>query len=209
VNGGDCGSLVELDLRAARAQRLSEARRLRFRTRRRIRRRVSRPVIVSAGFFVIALGAVGTPRGIAEAHELVAPPKLRPSCPLPPTLRPAFVAAARRTELPVGLLVAVGQVESGLDQTARSEAGAIGLLQLMPTTAAELHLDPSQLSANVLAGARYLKLMLNRYRSVDLALAAYNAGPAAVDRAGGPPTRETRSYVTNVRRRLGGFRDCV
>ena len=119
------------------------------------------------------------------------------------------VAAAHDAGLPLGLLVAMAQVESGVDQTARSHVGAVGLLQLMPSTAASLHLDPSQVKANLLAGAQYLRLMLSRYGSTELALAAYNAGPTAVDRAAGAPTVETIAYVTNVEQRMTSLTGCV
>jgi soluble lytic murein transglycosylase-like protein len=121
-------------------------------------------------------------------------------CPVPHRYRSAFEAAASDTNLPLALLVSVGQVESNLDHAARSSAGATGLLQVMPPTAAALRLDPSRPETNVLAGARYLKLMLARFGSTDLALAAYNAGPTAVARDGGAPGSETLTYVANVDR---------
>jgi soluble lytic murein transglycosylase-like protein len=130
-------------------------------------------------------------------------------CPLPDRYRDAFQAAARDTNLPVALLVSVARVESNLDNRARSAAGARGLLQVMPPTAAELRLDPDRPASNVLAGARYLKRMLGQFDSADLALAAYNAGPGAVTRAGGAPGAETLTYVANVNRlwqRLQGCR---
>ena len=96
--------------------------------------------------------------------------------------------------------MSVARVESNLDERAESSAGAIGLLQVMPRTAAELRLDPGRPETNVLAGARYLNLMLTRFESTDLALAAYNAGPTAVDRQGGAPSAETLTYVANVNR---------
>jgi soluble lytic murein transglycosylase len=78
--------------------------------------------------------------------------------------------------------------------------GAQGLLQLMPATARELRADPSEPNANVLAGARYLRAMLERFSGdVDLALAAYNAGPTAVEQADGAPTLATLTYVANVK----------
>ena len=98
----------------------------------------------------------------------------------------------------LSLLAAVAQVESRFDTEARSQAGAVGVLQLLPATAAELKLDPLQPRTNVLAGALYLKQMLARYRSPELALAAYNAGPAAVNRVAGPPSYETAAYVADV-----------
>ena len=84
---------------------------------------------------------------------------------------------------------------------------AVGLLQVRPSTAHELSLDPDHPPSNVLAGARYLRLMLDRFHSTDLALAAYNAGPTAVTRAGGAPSAEVLTYVANVTtlwRRLNG-----
>jgi soluble lytic murein transglycosylase-like protein len=104
--------------------------------------------------------------------------------------------------------VSVAQVESNLDQEATSAAGAQGLLQVMPPTAAALRLDSERPETNVLAGARYLKLMMDRFRSADLALAAYNAGPTAVDHYGGAPSRETLTYVANVNRLWQRLQGC-
>jgi soluble lytic murein transglycosylase-like protein len=130
-------------------------------------------------------------------------------CPIPARFRPAFVAAARDSRLPLALLTAVARVESQFVHTARSVAGARGLLQVMPTTAEELDLDADRPSENVLAGARYLRMLFDRFGSSDLALAAYNAGPTAVAEAGGPPVGETVTYVadvTSVWRSLAGCR---
>jgi soluble lytic murein transglycosylase-like protein len=129
-------------------------------------------------------------------------------CPLPHRYRTAFKAAVRDTDLPLALLVAVARVESHLDESARSAAGAKGLLQVMPSTAAELRLDPDRVDTNVLAGARYLRLMLDRFGSSDLALAAYNAGPGAVERYGGAPGGETLTYVANVNRLWQRLQGC-
>jgi soluble lytic murein transglycosylase-like protein len=129
-------------------------------------------------------------------------------CPVPERYREAFGAAARDSTLPVALLVAMARVESNLEHSARSEAGAIGLLQLMPATAAELELDPDHPRENVLAGARYLRTMLDRFERPDIALAAYNAGPTAVEEAGGAPGPETLSYVANVNRLWRSLHGC-
>ena len=104
--------------------------------------------------------------------------------------------------------MSVARVESNLDEGALSTAGAKGLLQVMPPTAAELRLDPDRPETNVLAGARYLKLMLTRFGSTNLALAAYNAGPTAVDRSGGAPSGETLTYVANVNRLWQRLQGC-
>jgi soluble lytic murein transglycosylase-like protein len=139
----------------------------------------------------------------SAAHRYVAEPRhvaLQPAgpCPLPANLRPAFERAARDTALPLSMIVAVGKVESNLRIDARSEAGARGLLQLLPSTAAALQLNVDDPDANVLGGARYLRQMLDRFSSTDLALAAYNAGPTAVQAAGGAPSGGVQTYVANV-----------
>ncbi|MDR6307843.1 soluble lytic murein transglycosylase-like protein [Pacificitalea manganoxidans] len=133
----------------------------------------------------------------------------------PPTIRtpsktsgPAYVgkyngpylsmakAAARRHGIPEDLFARLVQQESGWNSGARSHKGAMGLAQLMPATARKLGVDPNDPHQNLDGGARYLKAMYDRYGSWKLALAAYNAGPGAVDKHGGvPPYRETRNYV--------------
>lgn len=100
------------------------------------------------------------------------------------------------------LVRAVIQAESAFNPRARSHKGAMGLMQLMPATAAEFSvLDPYDPRENIRAGVAYLKQLLVKYADESLALAAYNAGPAAVARYGTvPPYRETRNYVEKIRR---------
>ena len=100
------------------------------------------------------------------------------------------------------LVRAVMQVESGFNPSARSPKGAMGLMQLMPATAKQYGVrnafNPAE---NVRAGVAYLRQLLDRYNdNEELALAAYNAGPGAVDKHGQnvPPYRETQSYVTRI-----------
>jgi soluble lytic murein transglycosylase-like protein len=119
-------------------------------------------------------------------------------CPFPTALRPAFEDAARDSNLPPALLYAVAKIESNLRPDVTSESGARGLLQLMPSTGAMLALDIDEPRSNVLAGARYLRQMFDRFASSDAALAAYNAGPTAVERAGGPPSPGVVAYVVKV-----------
>lgn len=142
------------------------------------------------------LGARGVPNiGSAAAAP---PAPVAPACPFPSGLRPAFESAARDTSLPPALLYAVAKVESNLRQDATSSAGAMGVLQVMPATARSLALNPDEANTNVLAGARYLRQMLNEFGTMDLALAAYNAGPTAVAQAGGAPSTDVLTYVANV-----------
>ncbi len=140
---------------------------------------------------------IGTPAPKATCNGGTAPSK-----------RPSFhrygsivTDAARRHEVDPGLVNAVINQESGFHANAVSKAGAMGLMQLMPDTAKSLGIknpfDPQQ---NVEGGTTLLRGLLDRYHGqLDLALAAYNAGPAAVDKYGGvPPFPETQAYVRNV-----------
>ncbi len=102
------------------------------------------------------------------------------------------------------LALALVQTESGFNSRARSPKGAMGLTQLMPDTARGLGVhDPFDPRQNIKGGLTYLKNMLERYQDRRLALAAYNAGPGAVDRHDGvPPYRETRAYVARIEKLL-------
>jgi soluble lytic murein transglycosylase-like protein len=166
-----------------------------------MRRRLLALFVVAAASGTLA-GTVANAKGrTPSAARIPAIPRARETanlCPVPTEFRSAFEAAARDTDLPLAMLVAVGQVESNLMPGARSGADARGLLQVLPSTAASLKLDVDRPESNVLAGARYLRLLLDRFHSPDLALAAYNAGPTVVDKYGGAPTGATVTYVANV-----------
>lgn len=113
---------------------------------------------------------------------------------------PAIAGAAARAGIDARLFAAVVWAESYFQPGAVSAAGAIGLAQLMPGTAQALGVDPWDPRENLLGGARYLRAMLDRFSSTDLALAAYNAGPNAVERAGRrvPDIVETQLYLLRV-----------
>lgn len=115
----------------------------------------------------------------------------------PDAIRGLLASAARRYSLDSQLLSAVAWRESGFRSGATSAKGAVGIMQLMPETARQLGVDRLDPAQNIEGGAAYLRQMLDRYHgNTSLALAAYNAGPGAVDRFGGiPPFSETRNYV--------------
>jgi hypothetical protein len=100
------------------------------------------------------------------------------------------------------LVKALIQVESGYRPKARSPRGAVGLMQIMPATAREYNVrNPFDPKANIEAGVKHLKTLLDRFgrERTELALAAYNAGPSAVEKFNGiPPYRETRNYVSRI-----------
>jgi soluble lytic murein transglycosylase len=161
-------------------------------------------------------GAVAAARGDRTATS--APPLLPElpgkgplasnRCPIPTRLRPDFLRAANDTGLQLSMLVAVAQVESRLQAGARSAMDARGLLQVLPTTAAALRLDVNDPSANVLAGARYLQELFARYARTDLALAAYNVGPTALDRNGDVLGPVGMRYVAEVEARWTALAGC-
>jgi soluble lytic murein transglycosylase-like protein len=111
----------------------------------------------------------------------------------------AIDQAAREAGIDPALLAALVRHESNFEPDVRSHAGAIGLAQLMPGTAAGLGVDPTDPLQNLQGGARYLREQLDRFGTPELALAAYNAGPNRVAQAGGiPRIAETQAYVPRV-----------
>jgi soluble lytic murein transglycosylase-like protein len=108
-----------------------------------------------------------------------------------------------RHAVPASLVEAVAWQESRFNHAAISPKGARGVMQLLPATAGDLGVDPSDLRSNIDGGAAYLAQQIRRFGDVKLALAAYNAGPKAVERYGGvPPYAETQSYVRAILARL-------
>lgn len=143
-----------------------------------------------------------------EQEDYVPPPpapavKAAPAPPLSP--KELIDRAAAKAGLPPAIVHSVARAESGYQVNAVSPKGAIGLMQLMPGTASELDANPYDPEQNATAGAMYLRDLLIKYQNdphqVSKAVAAYNAGPGAVDKYNGvPPYRETRGYVNRVLR---------
>jgi soluble lytic murein transglycosylase-like protein len=116
--------------------------------------------------------------------------------------------AAARYRIDAALVLAVMAAESSFRQDAVSGAGARGLMQLMPATAQELGIDIDDPHKNVLGGARYLAFLLKHFGDEELAIAAYNAGPGRVMRAGNriPDIKETQNYVRVVTQLASNYR---
>ena len=165
------------------------------------------------GFVEMAATAVRSYE--SEEYAAPAPPPQREAAaareasaagivPAPPTPLELADAAADRYGLPRELVRSVMAAESGFQPLAVSPKGAIGLMQLMPGTAQVLGADPYDPAQNVDAGARYLRDLLEKYNyGLRHALAAYNAGPGAVDKYNGvPPYRETVNYIGRIEKKL-------
>ena len=119
-------------------------------------------------------------------------------------LRQYAAQQAEQAGLSPELVLAQINQESGWKQGAVSPRGAVGLMQLMPATAKELGVDPTDPYQNIQGGVRYLKQQMDKFGSPELALAAYNAGPGNVQKHGGiPPFKETQNYVRNITQRAG------
>ena len=118
----------------------------------------------------------------------------------PASAQPLLESAGQASDLSPRLLEAIAFVESRFRHNAVSPKGAIGMMQLMPGTAGDLGVDPRDPAQNARGGAVYLRQMLAMFdNNVELAVAAYNAGPAAVRKHKGvPPYAETRAYVAAV-----------
>ena len=118
----------------------------------------------------------------------------------PTTTEQMILSAARKFGVDSELVKAVATAESDLNQAARSAVGAIGVMQLMPETAESLGVNPYDEKQNIEGGAHYLRQMLDKFNgNLQNAIAAYNAGPGAVQKYGGvPPYSETQNYVGRV-----------
>ncbi len=171
-----------------------------------------------AGDEVVLYAAGGVTR-LPASHVVEFEPIAAPPAPAPPpapvtpvmanaTLPPAtpqqlVERAAEKHGLPADFVKLVARAESGFNPQAISPKGAIGLMQLMPQTAASLNVDPRDAEQNAEAGARLLRELLLQYQDqpdqLRRALAAYNAGPGAVAKYNGvPPYRETQLYVDKI-----------
>jgi len=202
--------LDELYLIFARSRRRAAVRHLESKRRWPLRRRV-----IGALVLVVALLSLATARSPVVANAPAKWTAAKPArtvsrtCAVPAAYAGAFRTAARETRLPLPLLAAVAWEESRMNPHALSTAGARGILQLMPATAKALATAPADPRANILAGAGYLAQLVRRFDgNVELALAAYNAGPTAVEKLGRAPSLETLRYAKNVEARAAKLAAC-
>lgn len=203
-------NFAELDLAFARSRRRAAAKRAFPRRRRPVRWRTVWSIVLALallGFIAETTRVEMAPSRPASSNNAAATAS---SCGIPTRFVGAFRSASRETGVAMALLAAVAWEESRMNPHAFSGAGAHGLLQLMPGTARAVDSTDIGPRANVLAGARYLSAMLGRFDGdLDLALAAYNAGPTAVQKAGAAPTIGTLRYAKNVEARAAGLGGCA
>lgn len=158
----------------------------------------------ASGSSVAAMAGLASPTSPAGLASPTSTPGLA-GLGVPAQLAPLFLSAGATYGVSPQLLAAVAKVESGYDPTAVSSAGAQGLMQLMPSTASGLGVDPFDPAQAVDGAAQILAGNLKAFGSVPLALAAYNAGAGAVQRYGGiPPYPQTQAYVSTIMGLLGG-----
>lgn len=155
--------------------------------------------------FSVAQGTIELPVSEIERIEALPDPTPSPAAAKaadPVSVAQMLVQASEAQALPENFVKTVARMESDLRPNAVSRKGAVGLMQLMPATATELGVDGRVPAQNAMGGAKYLRDLLLRYHGdARLALAAYNAGPGAVDRYHGiPPYPETIAYVAKVLR---------
>lgn len=159
--------------------------------------------VLSAGIKIVALCLMST--GYAADPEVMVYQQVQQYVdePMASEITDDILDACVVYEVDPVLAAAVFTVESGFQQDVVSHAGAVGIAQLMPDTAAMLGVEPGDVRSNIFGGVAYLGMMMDRYAAWDnpyvYAEAAYNAGPGAVDHAGGVPMyAETMHYVDNV-----------
>jgi soluble lytic murein transglycosylase-like protein len=200
---------MELEVACARSRRRARARRAAAARRQALSGHVLRTILLVVAFFGLLTETTQADKVRAKPMPKTAA-VARTSCGIPREFAGAFRFASRKTGLSSSLLASVAWEESRMDPHAVSEAGARGLLQLLPGTQAVVAVAGSSPRANILAGARYLRLMVDRFQGeLELALAAYNAGPTAVEQAGAAPTIETLRYAKNIEARAAILADCA
>ena len=204
--------LAELELAFARSRRAAAARHAVAARNAALTHRARKTLVaLLIAAVVLLMGTTSLARAPVSSASRLSHGLRAPGCAVAGPFLSAFRTASHETGLSVPLLVAVAWQESRLERDAVSPTGARGLLQLMPGTANVVGVSGEGPSANIVAGARYLRRMLDRFGgNLELALSAYNAGPTAVDEAGvAAPTIETLRYAKNVELDRAALADCA
>ena len=118
-----------------------------------------------------------------------------------------IVKTAHKLGVDPYLALSIAKIESNFNSATKSPAGAIGLYQLTPSTAKVLGVNPYIISENIEGGLKYYQMLYNKFGSVDLALAAYNAGPGNVKKYNGvPPFTTTKNFIENIKKEYASFK---
>ena len=125
----------------------------------------------------------------------------------PDNTKKLIVQTAQKLGVDPHIALSIAKIESNFNASAKSSRGAIGLFQLTPNTAKKLGVNPYIVSENIEGGLKYYQMLYKKYNSVDLALAAYNAGPGNVAKYNGiPPFGATRCFIKNVKKEASDFK---
>ncbi len=203
-------TLAEIDLVFARSRRRAAIRRSEPKKRSALDWRTLRAAALALallGFVTegsrLVENAPAKPAALKQARSVAK------TCGIPKAYSSAFRQASHQTGVPLALLAAVAWEESRMDPQALSGKGARGLLQLMPGTAKALAIAADNPRTNIRAGARYLGQLLDRFDgNLELALAAYNAGPTVVEKLGRAPSVATLRYAKNIEVRAASLAAC-
>lgn len=125
----------------------------------------------------------------------------------PQEIKKTIVKTAHKMGIDPYVALSIAKIESNFNSSIKSPGGAIGLYQLTPSTAKKLGVNPYIVSENIEGGLKYYKMLYNKYGSMDLALAAYNAGPGNVAKYNGiPPFATTKNFIKNIKREYSTFK---
>ena len=125
----------------------------------------------------------------------------------PDNTKKLIVQTAQKLGVDPHMALSIAKIESNFNVSAKSSRGAIGLYQLTPNTAKKLGVNPYIVSENIEGGLKYYQMLYNKYGSMDLALAAYNAGPGNVAKYNGiPPFGATKAFISNIKKEYKSFK---
>lgn len=147
---------------------------------------------------------------VAVCFALIAPNMAFASQSPQENAKKLIVKTAQKLGVDPHVALSIAKIESNFNTSAKSPRGAIGLYQLTPSTAKKLGVNPYIVSENIEGGLKYYQMLYKKYGSMELALAAYNAGPGNVAKYNGvPPFSATKCFIRNVKKEYNDFKDDV